>query len=426
MISIFSEGNYGIQNIEETKLGNPGVGGTEYLLLQLFYYLSQYEPELDPVFLTTDSALKGKNIIEVKGEDDVLPVMKKMGSELLIFIPKDRSEHFFTQLEKENIDSIAWVHNYLSYQVMNRLEKCKAVKRIIFVGRQHYDAYFDAGFLYKADYIYNMVNKENYQFIPAENKKNIVTYVGGLNKTKGFHKLASVWKQILKNVPDAQLYVIGSGNLYSKDAKMGMLGIADEKYERQVRKYLSAKEGKVLESVHFMGRMGREKEQIIRQTKVGVANPTGKSETFCLSAVEFKQYGVPVVTYRGKGLLDTVHDGEDGILIRSHRQLRNGIVMLLQDNALNTKLGDNGFQNGSTKFTPEVVIKEWHRVIDEVQQNLSPAIHVPDSFWRDDWKWLKYGNYCIRKRVGGNWKSVAYYVSYWKEKAKVVLKHIKK
>lgn len=424
MISIFSEGVYGIKNIEETRLGNPGVGGTEYLLLQLFYYLSQYYPELEPVFLTTDTMLKGKNIIEVKNEDDILPTMKKIGSDLLIFIPKDRSNEFFVQLEREGIYSIAWVHNYLSYQVMDRLEKCEAVKRIIFVGRQHYDAYFDAGFLYKADYIYNMVNEEKYEFIPAGNKKNIVTYVGGLNKTKGFHKLASVWKQILKKVPDAQLYVIGSGNLYSKDATMGMFGLADEKYERKLRKYLSTKEGNTLESVHFMGRMGQEKEQILRETKVGVANPTGKSETFCLSAVEFKQHGIPVVTYRGKGLLDTVRDGKDGILIHSRRQLKRGIVVLLQDNTLNVKLGDAGIRNGSAEFMPEVVIKEWHRVIDEVRHDILPAIHIPDSFFLDDWKWLKYGNYCLKKRIGGNWKAVSYYISYCKEQVKVILRWI--
>lgn len=424
MISIFSEGNYGIQDIEDTPLGNPGVGGTEYLLLQLFFYLTQYYPELEVSFLTTDSMLKGKNIIEVQGENDIVPTMRKINSELLIFVPKDRSEQFFLQLEQNNVSSIAWVHNYMSYQVMNRLEKCKAVKRIIFVGRQHYDAYFDAGFLYKADYIYNMVNDENNSFIPAENKKNIVTYVGGLNKTKGFHKLAGVWKQILREVPDAQLYVIGSGNLYSKDATMGKLGLADEKYEGKLRKYLVTKEGNVFQSVHFMGRMGKEKEEILKQTKVGVANPTGKSETFCLSAVEFKQHGIPVVTYRGKGLLDTVRDGEDGLLIRSRRQLKKGIVTLLQDNTLNTKLGYAGFQNGSENFVPEVVIREWYRVICEVRLDRLPDIHVPDSFFLDDFKWLKYGNYCVRKRIGVRWKSVTYYVSYWKEKAKAILKRI--
>jgi glycosyltransferase involved in cell wall biosynthesis len=78
-----------------------------------------------------------------------------------------------------------------------------------------------------------MLNNENHEYISPENKEQIVTYVGALIPTKGFHKLAKVWKNILKKVPTAKLQVIGDGKLYNKNAVLGPHGIAEAKYEKK-------------------------------------------------------------------------------------------------------------------------------------------------------------------------------------------------
>lgn len=422
MIAIFSEEKYGIENITEIADGNPGVGGSEYLLLQLFYYLRKYHPECELTFMSKDSDLRDDNVIYVQDESDVL---EKMGGDrvnILIFIPKNRKPEFYRGLEQKKIVGIAWVHNFMDYKVMNCLENCEAVKRVIFVGRQHYDTYIDAEIIKKSDFIYNMVGEKEYKYIPIETKENIVTYVGVLVHTKGFHKLAAAWKRVVKQVPDAKLYVIGSADLYDTGEEVGTWGITSAKYQKKLARYLADENGEVHSSVHFFGRLGREKEEILYQTKVGVANPTGKSETFCLSAVEFKMQGVPIVSYRGKGLLDTVRDDVDGRLIRSRRQLANSIIELLRDDVQNTKLGYEGYQNGSRAFRPDVVVEEWMRVFSEIENDKEPVIHEPDNHLEDNFKWLRVWNYRLKRWTGGHWKSLAFLVSFGKEMIKGIIR----
>lgn len=61
----------------------------------------------------------------------------------------------------------------------------------------------------------------------------IVTYMGHLDKPRGFHFLASQWKQILNSVPNAQLHVIGAANLYDRSLELGRLGVASKSYEKR-------------------------------------------------------------------------------------------------------------------------------------------------------------------------------------------------
>ena len=56
-----------------------------------------------------------------------------------------------------------------------------------------------------------------------------------------------------------------------------------------------------MKSVHFCGNMGIEKLEIYNRTTVGVVNPSARTETFGLSAVEMEACGIPVVTKSGNG-----------------------------------------------------------------------------------------------------------------------------
>lgn len=63
----------------------------------------------------------------------------------------------------------------------------------------------------------------------------------------------------IKKVPQAQLYVIGGGNLYNRNAVMGKYGIATQEYENEFMPYITDDDGKILPSVHFCGILGKEK-----------------------------------------------------------------------------------------------------------------------------------------------------------------------
>ena len=82
----------------------------------------------------------------------------------------------------------------------------------------------------KTSYIYNMVDCKKLQIRETKFQKE-VTYIGSLIREKGFHVLAKAWKDVLKEVPDAKLNVIGSGKLYNRGSQLGKYGIADKEYE---------------------------------------------------------------------------------------------------------------------------------------------------------------------------------------------------
>lgn len=139
---------------------------------------------------------------------------------------------------------------------------CANIKRVVFVGRQQYDQYIDHRICKKATYVFNMFYGKLAQYQRKDDYEKIVTYMGSIIPSKGFHILAEQWKKIVEQVPDAELYVIGSGSLYSKGARLGEYGIADSEYEKRFVPYLTDEQGKILNSVHFCGVLGQEKYEI--------------------------------------------------------------------------------------------------------------------------------------------------------------------
>ena len=222
-------------------------------------------------------------------------------------------------LRSTKLHAIVWAHNYLFSEEL--LEYCSntSIDRVVFVGHEMYDRYIDHPIANKATYIYNMYDGRKFVQREFPNVPS-VTYTGSLVPAKGFHVLAAAWKEIIQNVPDAQLYVIGNGRLYDRNTELGSYGIAEKSYEDSFMPFL-IRSGKVMDSVHFLGTLGLEKVDIYNSTTVGVMNPTGKTETFGLSAVEMAACGIPVVTKRGNGLYDTVIDGRTGYLIRNKKEL---------------------------------------------------------------------------------------------------------
>lgn len=237
-------------------------------------------------------------------------------------------------------------------------------------------------------YIYNCLNLEGVREIvqehPFEDRKNVVTYVGSLVPFKGFHLLAKAWPSILKKIPDAELYVIGSGKLYNKNSQLGPFGIADSLYEEQFMHYL-CQNGKIIPSVHFMGDMGVEKNEILLQTKVGVPNPSGITETFCISAVEMQAMGAMVTTINYPGFIDSV---KNGYLYKKTTDLAKSITRLLRKGKSNYDTAMNFFEDN---FSFEEVVSKWEAFLI---QNKTKEYKLQNSSYR--MKWLKE----LKRQIG--------------------------
>ncbi len=66
---------------------------------------------------------------------------------------------------------------------------------------------------------------------------------------------------MLKKYLQAELYVIGNGKLYNKDAKLGKYELAEDSYEKFFIKNLLV-DNQIMESVHFLGTLGELKRMV--------------------------------------------------------------------------------------------------------------------------------------------------------------------
>jgi len=364
-------------NINSIGLGNPGIGGSEYWAYMLAYYLTDYYKEIEFIFFTTSKLnLLKQNISNVIVSNVLLGIQEAKYYKVDILIINKHANvntcdlvDLCKLIDEIKLPTITFGQNYYSQKECDLIAKCKFIKRNIFVSRQQYCIYSDLDIINKSSYIYNFIkiNNFNIRTFPSE---MIVTYIGSLVGTKGFHILARNWKNILRECPNAKLKVIGNGKLYSRNSKLGNYNIADQDYENKFIPYLLDGSGNILRSIEFLGLLsGKDIFDVVNNTTVGVVNPSGLSETFCISAIELESMGVPVVSKKYGGLLDTIKDKETGLLFANEKDLSSMIVRLLIDKKLNDEYSKNAYRFVRETFSSEIIIPIWYKLFQEIINN---------------------------------------------------------
>ena len=405
---VFYLDNKNIDDVDfsEPQLGNPGVGGTQFLFMTLPYYLKNYCSAKDingfKFYLLSNNVSKLHPSVEAHAVIDYLDAIKKaneIGADIFVFRPLD--EDLLSGKDKSystsNLNLIGWAHNSYSRQLMTRLYNMSNYKAHVCVAREQLDALIDKSIYDKATAIFN--GFESLLAKPSafeEREKDLVVYIGSLVPAKGFHMLAEVWKDVLKVRPKAKLKVIGSGKVYDRGAKLGKWNIAQEKYEERFMPFLLDTDGKLLDSVEFLGLMGNEKFAIMKKARVGVVNPTAMTEMCPGSAIEFQACGVPVISGAMGGLFDTVQHNNTGILVRNNKKLTLALIELLENDNLNHQYGLNALKFVSEKFDYNTVCSDWISLFDNVynDQNINS---VRPRFKSNIFKDKKYIRLLIRK-----------------------------
>ena len=365
--------------------GNPGIGGTQYMIIVVSYLLFLRNNGL---VVKTYSNSQGifptdYDYSVVSNFNEAVDKAYEEGCDCLIF-RHDADLITSGALDRIYVDIklIVWDHVFVCYWELDYYALNSKIYRIVNVGREQNDLYRDHKAFEKSLYIYNCLNldgvRELVRLNPFEKRANIVTYVGSLVPYKGFHLLAQAWPFILKEVPDAELYVIGSGRLYDKNSKLGKFGLAEDSYEQQFMQYLCVDE-QILPSVHFMGDMGIEKNDILLKTKVGVPNPSGITETFCISAVEMQAMGAMVTTINFPGFIDTVNNG---CLYKHRNDLSKSVIDLLKNG---NSCYDRAIKYIERNFSFESVVSKWEILLKS--GNIERECKLYNKFYR--LKWLK-------------------------------------
>lgn len=365
----FFVNNPSLPNKDYTSIDrcNPGIAGSEYEFLLVSYLLQNRENGIDPYLLVNfEGVLPHKNIIKVNNLDDSCKVCVE--NEIFEVVVDIKSLDFSVlDHYADKLSIIVWAHNTVMYSVLDKLANKRYIKKIVNVGREQMELYRDHMATLKSTYVYNIFpiqSKEYYQSRRCDHDNHNVVYMGSLIKTKGFHVLAKAWKSILLQVPDAQLYVIGSGKLYDRNASLGKYNIASEDYEKEFIPYVTNDNGEIFPSVHFLGILSDEKYDVMGRCKVGVPNPTGASETFCICGIEMQLMGCNITTIKHPAYLDTVMNKD--YLYEKEEMLTEYVIRRLKSPIDNY---NDLYNFVASNFGVEGNIQRWENLLLNVDMN---------------------------------------------------------
>lgn len=378
--------------------GNPGLGGSEYLIILVPTLLSMRYNDIDVTLYTNYQGELPKELHSIPCDS-----FHDFASQCSLN-KEDYCVVSYTSVQNEiiktfsNLKFLIWCHNFVSWKNLDFYANQQNIVRIITVGREQLDLYRDHPAFNKSDYIFNTIPteslKERMNNIKSLNaRKNGVVYIGSLIECKGFLHIAKAWKKVLKAVPDASLYVIGRGNLYNEYAKLGPFKLAEEKFENKFIPCLSY-ENRLLPSVIFLGVLGNEKFDVIKDCKVGVPNPGGLTETFGLTAIEMQAMGCIVTTIKCPGYLDTVYD--KSMLYGSPSQLADYIIRGLKatDGVDLSKV----FGFIESNFSYDTIIPQWHQLFTDCLTIGSSLHSVTEELANSDYHFKQWKEAIRKKR----------------------------
>lgn len=352
-------------DLSDPMKGNPGIGATQFLIVLIASELQKkFEDKIEVVLFCSKDGIFPENLktFVVNNEVEAIDACEKHSIELII-MRSSINPDFYKKIEEKKQKTIVWSHNRLWLDHVNLISKSNYILYNVCVGNNQRLELKDHSVYAKTITIFNpniLTNDNNLR--KAESLNNIVTYVGNIQKNRGLHILLSVWNDIRKQVPSAELHVVGGSKLYDRSLKTGDLGLGDKKYEKILKKYIF-KNNKIDQSIKFHGILGEEKNLIFDKTKVGIINPYGY-ETLGLSGIEMASKGIPLVTLNKHGQSEIVFHKKSGYLFKSKKQLEEYIVKLLKDNSLNDYCSKNAVEFMNEKFNLDEVLEKWFEIIE--------------------------------------------------------------
>ena len=393
--------NKNIKNVDcsTPQNGNPGIGGTEYSILSVAYYLGKHYKDNYKIFIFAEDIKQlPENTINIQIDDryNLFEKVKKQNIDILVLRTTEELE-IFKLINLYKIKTIMWSHNFCLNNVLTLMSKCEYIVRHVCVGKQQYDRIIDHEIIRKTQVINNIFEICEIDHSYTEKNEKVITYVGSLVPSKGFHILAQQWQKVIQMHPDAKLNVIGSGKLYNRNVKLGEYGIAEENYEKKIMKYLTDSEGNILDSVQFMGTMGEEKKEVYKRTTIGIVNPSARTETFGISAIEFGFYEVPVITLKKNGYLDTIKHNYTGILVSKKKNIFKEINSLLSNPEKQKFLGKKSREHVLKNYNSKYICSSWIEMFDEIVKNQHSSYIPPHNYFFNDFKFLRIINKKVKK-----------------------------
>ncbi|MBK0291290.1 glycosyltransferase family 4 protein [Bacillus sp. S34] len=388
-------------DLKNPELGNPGIGGTQFMIWQLSYYLKKVtDNDIYVLSPNIDKLPDSLHSIKVDNIFEAINYSKTMGADIFVFRSVSDSK-VYDLIESIALKSIAWGHNFPDNIQLNYLANTENVVKYVCVGIEQYQMLRDHKVFLKSEPIYNALDFTIYNKNDTE-KEKIICYIGSIVPSKGFHILARNWSYIEKRHPDVKLRVIGSGQLYNRNQRLGPYGVAEENYEKKFMRYLIDSEGNIKSSIEFLGILGgSEKIQKMSESRIGVVNPSGNTETFGIGAVEFQSLGVPVVTKAKNGFFDTVSHLKTGLLFKSEKKMVKYILNLLEDNEKYNSMRQDAYKFARENFDIYDIATQWDELFNSIVNDSNDEVRKNPNKnnlkLKNNYNWLREFNRRLKR-----------------------------
>ncbi len=171
-------------------------------------------------------------------------------------------------------------------------------------------------------------------------------FVGRITRDKGIRELAAAWRTVRERIADAHLLIVGP-----LDEAHGLSG-GDEAALRSDPR------------IHLAG-MRRDVARHLAAADVFV-NPSYR-EGFGIANLEASAMGLPVLSTRIPGCVDSVRDGVTGVLVPSHDApaLADALERYFRDADLRRRHGSAGRERAVREFRPATIWRELEQAYRE-------------------------------------------------------------
>ena len=191
----------------------------------------------------------------------------------------------------------------------------------------------------------NGVDTEKYKPLKNPPENYVVLFIGRLVYRKGVHLLLKAFREIVSEIPEAKLLIVGKG--YMEPILKTMASTLDLK-----------------RNVIFRGLVSEEEKIHLLQSSAVVAVPSIYCESFGVVAIEAFATGTPVIAFKVGGLAEIVDHGVNGFLanVGDLKRFTEYLVTLLQDRKLRKKMSKNARLKAEKKYSWSIISKEIYRV----------------------------------------------------------------
>jgi glycosyltransferase involved in cell wall biosynthesis len=192
----------------------------------------------------------------------------------------------------------------------------------------------------------------------------VIVFVGRVAQNKGLDVLLKAFKNLIQDIPDAKLFIIG------EETKTYARARPNETVLEGLRRMVI--EFNLTKSVRFLGKAPEESLPKIYATADVIVLPS-LLEGFGMTLLEAMATAKPCVATRVGGVPEVVMDGETGLLVPPGDSvaLQRAMSTVLDDRLLSRRLGQAGRQRVESKFALDIVTKEmvgvYQRTLEKSQ-----------------------------------------------------------